>query len=124
MSSILSLLSDGDAEVRARAGLLAAELVRADEGGARPLAEVLASSMRREASADTRVAQVEALERLSAFEALRPALEDPAFAVRLAAALALLRVDQPDAASFRVVRAALAAPRASRNKLRDPAFAA
>jgi hypothetical protein len=116
VSAILALLSDGDADVRARACLVAAELSRADAESARTLTDALGASLRTEQAADTRVALVEALERLSAYAPLRAALEDPAFAVRLAAALALVRVDAPDAASFRILRPALLAPNKSREQ--------
>jgi hypothetical protein len=105
--AIRQLLGDDDADVRAGASLLAAQLAH-DGDDQRALAATLTQRLRAEEVASARVGYVEALHRLGALEALRVALSDPELEVRLAAALASLRRDEPAPASLDVVRAALA----------------
>jgi hypothetical protein len=120
-AAMLSLLRDRDADVRARAALVAAELAHEAVQRARELVPLVERALAREPEAATRVAYLSVLEAYGAHDVIRQHLDDPDQAVQLAAALALLPLDAPNEPSFRIVRTALEAPKYSERVYGDAA---
>jgi hypothetical protein len=109
-TTLVGLLADRSADVRARAALAAGELALSDAALPDGLVIAVSAALWREPDPATRVAFLSVLEQHAALDAIRAALQDRSPAVLLAAALALLEHDLPGERSFRIVGTALEAP--------------
>lgn len=105
--ALLAMLSDADSEVRARAALACSALASADARLRLQTVSSVSRVLAHESAADVRVAFLRVLAQHGAREALREALQDRAFPVRLVAALALIRDEPAGSPAYGIVRDAL-----------------
>jgi hypothetical protein len=112
---LMGLLGDPDALVRAWAALLLA-LGRRVSSTQTAIVLAVCSALARERAPLAKVAYLAALEDLGVHEPARSHLDDQSFAVRVAAALSLIRVDDASSPAFACLAEALADPAHTRER--------
>ena len=112
-AQLTQLMADQDPQVRAHAALLLSPAHPADSAP-RSIVRAISAALAWEQDPLAKVACIAALEQLGAREVARPSLDDPSFAVRLAAALSLVQVDDAGPRTLAVLSEALADPAQTR----------